>query len=163
MFQGQQAETSRGSTRVQPQSVKGDFRYLLQPLGVILHGALQTLQLPVLPRGLVLPGHTRLGLARLGCGVPLEGVGNLEVIRGMTVLHLGEDKGEAAGAVLHVVLLTLRGQSDGQQAGQVGKGQGQRAAHGRGKGITAEKMLLHLEEQTSGSSEFLPWFFTFPG
>lgn len=139
---GQRAETSRGSTRVRPLSEKGDFRYLLQPLGVILHGALKTLQLPVLPRGLVLPGRTLLGLTRLGCGVPLEGVGDPEVIRGTTVLHLGEDEGEAAGAVLHVVLLTLRGQSDGQQAGQVGEGQGQREAHGRGKKITAGKMLF---------------------
>lgn len=99
--------------------------YLLQPLGVILHGALQTLQLPVLPRGLVLVARSRLGLACLRRGVPLVGVGDLEVIRGTTVLHLREDKGEAAGAVLYVMLLALRGQNNKQQAGQVGEGQDQ--------------------------------------
>lgn len=52
----------------------------------------------------------------------------------MAVLHLGEDEGVAAGAVLHVVLLALRGDRGGQQVGQVGKGQGQQAAHVRGEG-----------------------------
>lgn len=129
---------------------RGDLRYLLQPLGVILHGVLQTLQLPVLPRRLVLVGRPRRRWARLGRRVPLVGAGDLEVIRGTTVLHLGEDEGEAAGAVLNVMLLALRGRSDGQQAGQVGEGQGQRAAHGGGERVTAEEMLHNLEEQTSG-------------
>lgn len=89
----------------------------------------------------------RLRLARPGRRVLLVGVGDLEVIRRTTVVHLGEDEGEAARAVLYMVLLTLQSQSDGQQVSQVGEAQGQRAAHGRGKGVTGENMLLHLEEQ----------------
>lgn len=47
------------------------------------------------------------------------------------MLHLGEDEGVAAGAVLHAVLLALRADRCGQQVGQVGEGQGQQAAHVR--------------------------------
>lgn len=54
----------------------------------------------------------------------------------MAVLQLGEDEGVAAGAVLHVVLLALRADRIGQQVGQVSEGQGQQAAHVKGK--TAE-------------------------
>lgn len=39
---------------------------------------------------------------------------------------------------------------DHEAAGADGHQAGQWAAHGGGKGVTAEKMLLHLEEQTSG-------------
>lgn len=70
------------------------------------------------------------------------------------MLHLGEDEGEAAGAMLHAVLLALRADCDGQQVGQMEGGQGQQAAHVRGKGGAGEKMLLHLEEQRSGSNKF---------
>lgn len=132
--------------------------YLLEPLGVILHGTLQTLQLQILPGGPFPLDLGRLGLARLGhrlgWGVPLEGVGHLEVIWGAAVLHFGEDEGEAAGAMLHVVLLALRADCDGEQVGQMDDSQGQQAAHVRGKGGTGEKMLLHLEEQRSGSNKF---------
>lgn len=77
----------------------------------------------------------------------------------MAVLHLGEDEGVAAGAVLHVVLLALWADRSGQQVGQVGKGQGQQAAHVRGKRAKREggKRFLHLAEQRSGSSEFPLW------
>lgn len=70
------------------------------------------------------------------------------------MLHLGEDEGEAAGAMLHAVLLALRADCDGQQVGQMEGSQGQQAAHVRGKGGAGEKMLLHLEEQRSGSNKF---------
>lgn len=66
----------------------------------------------------------------------------------MAVLHLGEDEGVAAGAVLHVVLLALRAGRIGQQVGQVGEGQGQQAAHVRGKRAKTggRKSFLHLAE-----------------
>ncbi len=62
----------------------GCFRpYLLQPLGVVLHGILQTLQLPLLPGRPLLLALTWLGVARIRLclrrGVPLESVGDLEV------------------------------------------------------------------------------------
>lgn len=71
------------------------------------------------------------------------------------MLHLREDEGEVTGAVLHVVPQALRSKSDGQQAGQVGEGQGQWAAHGGGVRVTE---LLHPEEQTSGDKSVVPTF-----
>lgn len=109
--------------------------YLLQPLCVILHGTLQSLQLPLLPWGPVLLGPTWLGLTWLDLrwGVALQGIGHLEVLQRLAVLHLWENERVAAGAVLHAVLLALRGDGISQQVGQVGKGQGQQAAHIRAR------------------------------
>lgn len=162
LFEGQRVETwwKHGSLQVGPSKKKSDLKYLLQPLGVVLHGALQTLQLPVLPRGLILAGRPFRRLTRLGHGVPLVGVGDLEVIRGTTVLHLGEDEGEAAVAVLDVVLLALQGQSDGQQAGQVCEGEGQWAAHGRERGRRCFSTWKNRQVETS---KFLLWFITLAG
>ncbi|TNN88047.1 hypothetical protein EYF80_001628 [Liparis tanakae] len=52
----------------------------------------------------------------------------------MAVLHLGQDEGVAAAALLHAVLLALGAGRGGQQVSQVGEGQGQLAAHVRGEG-----------------------------
>lgn len=72
------------------------------------------------------------------------------------MLHLGEDEGVAAGAVLHAVLLALRADRCGQQVGQVGEGQGQQAAHVRGRRGKGEggRRMLHLAEQRGESGEF---------
>lgn len=87
--------------------------YLLQPLCIILCGAPQTLQLPLLPRG---PSVLVFGLLRVTRSwvggwrwweVPLEGVGDLVVFEGLAVFHLREYESVTAGSMLHPVLLLL--------------------------------------------------------
>lgn len=145
MWKGQKDNNEKAKSRLDDREETGCFRqsstvqrpYLLQPQSVILHCVLQTLQLPLLPGRPLFLGLTLLGLAYvrfdLWRGVPLECVGDLKVLQGMTVLHLGEDEGVAAGAVLHVVLLAIWADRGGQQVGQVGNSQGQQAAHVRGR------------------------------
>lgn len=50
------------------------------------------------------------------------------------MLHLREDEGVTARAMLYMVLLALQANSSSQQVGQVGKGHGQRVAHVKEKG-----------------------------
>ena len=84
--------------------------YLLQPKCVILCGARQDLQLSLVPGGPWL-ATTPLRLAWSwvrGWGrVPLEGVGDPEVLEGRAEVDLGQQEGVAAGAVLHTMWAPL--------------------------------------------------------
>lgn len=168
--QGEDSVTARG--RLDDREESGWFSrsstiqrpYLLQPQGVILHGALQILQLPLLPGRPLFLGLSLLGLTYVGFhlwrGVPLEGVSDLKVLQGMAVLHLGEYEGVAAGAVLHVVLLAIWADRGGQQVGQVGNGQGQQAAHVRGKRGEGEGGLRGEEKACSTWQSRQVWVFS---